>query len=66
MGVQDGEGYTAFMLAAESGHEQVTRVLLKAGAVLGDRNNVSVTALMVASLSGHEQCVRGGRRLGRS
>ena len=43
------------MLAAQNGHEQVARDLLKAGAVVGAQNNKGWTALMFAAQNGHEQ-----------
>ena len=58
MGAQDNDGWTALMLAAQNGHEQVARVLLEAGAVVGAQNNDGSTALMHAARNGHEQVAR--------
>ena len=46
------------MHAAQDGHEQVARVLLEAGAVVGAQENAGWTALMFAAQNGHEQVVR--------
>ena len=46
------------MWAAQNGHEQVARDLLKAGAVVGAQNNDGWTALMIAAQKGHEQVAR--------
>ena len=46
------------MRAAQNGHEQVARVLLKAGAVVDAQENDGGTALMCAALNGHEQVAR--------
>jgi ankyrin repeat protein len=52
---QNNAGVTALMLAAQNGHEQVARDLLKAGAAVGAQNNAGFTALMIAAQNGHEQ-----------
>ena len=39
-------------------HEQVARVLLEAGAVVGAQTNDGWTALMLAAHNGHEQVAR--------
>ena len=39
MGAQENDGWTALMFAAQNGHEQVARVLLEAGAVVGAQSN---------------------------
>ena len=46
------------MFAAQNGHEQVARVLLEAGAVVGAQDNAGSTALMLAAHNGHEQVAR--------
>ena len=46
------------MYAAMNGHEQVARVLLEAGAVVGAEDNDGSTALMLAAHNGHEQVAR--------
>ena len=60
MGAQYNAGWTALMLAAQNGHEQVARVLLEAGAVVGAQENddAGLTALMHAAENGHEQIAR--------
>ena len=55
MDAQNKDGWTALMLAAQKGHEQVVRDLLEAGAVVGAQDNDGVTALMFAAQNGHEQ-----------
>ena len=46
------------MFAAQNGHEQVARVLLEAGAVVGVQTKDGRTALMYAAHNGHEPCLR--------
>ena len=52
MGALSNDGTTASMYAAKNGHEQIARVLLEAGAVVGAQDNDGRTALMLASQKG--------------
>ena len=48
-------GYTALMYAAQKGHEQCARVLIKAGADLEAQQTQGATALMAACQNGHDK-----------
>lgn len=61
---KDKDGGTALMLAAESGHKAVMRLLLKKGADVEAKHVTGRTALMWVANRGHEAVVRlleGGR-----
>ena len=45
---KDEDGYTALHCAVESGHTEVTELLVKKGADVEARTNKSVTALQIA------------------
>ena len=62
----NAKGSTALTLAAQNGHEQVARDLLKAGAVVSAQTNTGGTALMLAAQNGHEQVARDLLKAGAS
>ena len=51
-------GYTALMLAAQRGHEQIVTLLLGHGATLNTTNELGHNALFLATLNNHAGVVR--------
>jgi len=54
----EGAGWTALMVAALYGHEDVVSGLLSAGADAGLTNDDRQTALDIATSQGHEAVIR--------
>lgn len=51
--IQDEDGYTALMHAAEYGYKEIIQLLLAAGANVNAKNNKGETASILASHRGH-------------
>lgn len=52
------EKTSALMAAAQSGHEEIVRILISHGAAVDLRNNHGETALIIAASEGHKKVVR--------
>jgi hypothetical protein len=57
LGVKDAEGYTALMIAAQAGSEEIVRLLLEAGADIFAKNNKGQNVINVAARAGHGKIV---------
>ena len=58
LNIQEENGWTALMVAAQKGHVECVKLLVQGGGDMNIRNKYGSTALLLARVEGHVDCVK--------